>query len=119
MTAAGRPVDVWRCTRAQSTATSTCLPGKAEGNAMAINGVHLLFFSPEAEALRATLRDAFGWPHVDAGGGWLIVAAPPADMGAHPADKPGHEISLTCDDLDGTIADLRARGVTLRGQPED
>jgi hypothetical protein len=34
--------------------------------------------------------------------------------GMHPADKPGHEISLTCDDLDGTIADLRARGVTLR-----
>ena len=44
---------------------------------MAINGVHLLFFSPEAEALRATLRDAFGWPHVDAGGGWLIFATPP------------------------------------------
>ncbi len=37
----------------------------------------------------------------------------------YPAEEPGHEISLTCDDLDGTIADLRARGVTLRGEPED
>ena len=86
---------------------------------MAINGVHLLFFSPEAEALRATLRDAFGWPHVDAGGGWLIFATPPSDIGVHPADKPGHEISLTCDDLDQTIAELRAKGVVLRGEPED
>jgi catechol 2,3-dioxygenase-like lactoylglutathione lyase family enzyme len=86
---------------------------------MAINGVHLLFFSPEAEALRATLRDAFGWPHVDAGGGWLIFATPPSEIGVHPADKPGHEISLTCDDLDQTMADLRAKGVVLRGEPED
>jgi catechol 2,3-dioxygenase-like lactoylglutathione lyase family enzyme len=86
---------------------------------MAINGVHLLFFSPEAEALRVTLRDAFGWPHVDAGGCWLIFATPPSEISVHPAERPGHKISLTCDDLDGTIADLRARGVTLRGEPED
>ena len=86
---------------------------------MAVTGVHLLFFSPEADALRQTLSDAFGWSHVDAGGGWLIFAAPPAEIGVHPGEKPGHEISLTCDDLDATVAELRAKGVTLRGDPEN
>ena len=85
---------------------------------MAINGVHLLFFSPQAEALRQTLRDAFGWSHVDAGGGWLIFATPPAEVGVHPGDSPAHEISLMCDDLDATVSELRARGVTVRGDPE-
>jgi catechol 2,3-dioxygenase-like lactoylglutathione lyase family enzyme len=85
---------------------------------MAITGVHLLLFSPEADALRETLRDAFGWSHVDAGGGWLIFATPPAELGVHPAEQPGHEISLTCDDLDATVAELRSRGVVLRGEPE-
>ena len=85
---------------------------------MAVTGVHLLFFSPEAEALRQTLRDAFGWTHVDAGGGWLIFAAPSAEVGVHPADAPAHEISLMCDDLDATVSELRARGVSVRGEPE-
>ena len=85
---------------------------------MAVTGVHLLFFSPEADDLRATLRDAFGWSSVDAGGGWLIFATPPAELGVHPANKPAHEISLTCDDLDATIAELRSRGVEFRGEPE-
>jgi catechol 2,3-dioxygenase-like lactoylglutathione lyase family enzyme len=85
---------------------------------MAVTGVHLLFFSPQAEALRQTLRDAFGWSHVDAGGGWLIFAAPPAEVGVHPAEAPAHEISLMCDDLDATVSELRARGVTVRGDPE-
>ena len=78
---------------------------------MAVTGVHLLFFSPEAEALRQTLRDAFGWTHVDAGGGWLIFAAPSAEVGVHPADAPAHEISLMCDDLDATVSELRAGGI--------
>jgi catechol 2,3-dioxygenase-like lactoylglutathione lyase family enzyme len=85
---------------------------------MAITGVHLLLFSPEAEALRQTLRDALGWPHVDAGGGWLIFATPPAEIGVHPGTTPGHEISLMCDDLEATVAELRSKGVTLRGEPE-
>jgi len=85
---------------------------------MAVTGVHLLFFSPEADALRETLREAFGWSHVDAGGGWLIFATPPAEVGVHPANAPSHEISLMCDDLDATISELRARGVKMRGDPE-
>jgi hypothetical protein len=35
---------------------------------MAITGAHALLYSSEPEALRATLRDVFGFPHVDSGG---------------------------------------------------
>jgi hypothetical protein len=40
---------------------------------MAITGAHVLLYTPEPEALRAMLRDVFGWKHVDAGEGWLIT----------------------------------------------
>jgi hypothetical protein len=33
---------------------------------MAIFGTHALLYSSQAEALRAVLRDAFGFEHVDA-----------------------------------------------------
>ena len=53
---------------------------------MAITGVHALLYTSEPEVLRATLRDVFGWEHVDAHDGWLIFALPPAELGVHPAD---------------------------------
>jgi hypothetical protein len=46
----------------------------------------MLFYTTEPEALRATLRDVFGWKHVDAGEGRLIFALPPAEPGVHPAE---------------------------------
>src|SRR4051812_30475696 len=84
---------------------------------MAITGVHALLFTQDAEALRATLRDVFGWNHIDAGGGWLIFALPPAEVGVHPSDTTAHEISLMCDDLDATMAELSAKGIAFRGEP--
>ncbi len=86
---------------------------------MAITGAHVLLYTPEAEALRATLRDVIGWRHVDAGDGWLIFALPPAEMGVHPGDTPHHEVSFMCDDINATIAELRAKGIEVRGDPED
>ena len=85
---------------------------------MAINGIHLLLYSPEAEALRATLRDVLGWPFVDAHDGWLIFALPPAELGVHPGEHPAHEISLMCDDLTATMQELAARGIEFRGEPQ-
>jgi catechol 2,3-dioxygenase-like lactoylglutathione lyase family enzyme len=87
---------------------------------VAITGAHVLLYSPEAEALRATLRDALGWEHVDAGDGWLIFALPPAELGVHPSTgETTHELSLMCDDIGATVAELRAKGIEIRGDPED
>jgi predicted enzyme related to lactoylglutathione lyase len=91
---------------------------------MPITGAHVLLYSPEAEKLRATLRDVFGWKHVDAGGGWLIFRLPPAELGVHPAEGSGdaatqHALSLMCDDIDATIAELKGKGVQVDGDPQD
>src|ERR671927_1017395 len=87
---------------------------------MAIVGAHVLLYTPDAEALRAVFRDALGWEHVDAGDGWLIFALPPAELGVHPSDgETKHELSLMCDDVAATAAQLRAKGVEIRGEPED
>jgi len=92
---------------------------------MAITGVHGLLYTGEPEAVRAILRDVFGWDHIDGGGGWLIFRLPPAELGVHPTEgatagmAAHHELSLMCDDLDATIAELRDKGVTVEGEPED
>ena len=45
-----------------------------------IRGMHAMFYSSEAEALRAFLRDKLGLKGTDVGGGWLIFDAPEADL---------------------------------------
>ena len=55
-----------------------------------INGVHAVVFSREADKVRAFFADVLGLPAVDAGGGWLIFALPPAELAVHPADGDGH-----------------------------
>jgi hypothetical protein len=77
-----------------------------------ITGVHAIVFSQDAEAVRAFLRDVLDLPNVDAGGGWLIFALPPAEIAAHPAAESGrHELYLMCDDIHATVAELEAKGV--------
>jgi catechol 2,3-dioxygenase-like lactoylglutathione lyase family enzyme len=84
-----------------------------------VTGVHALIYTPEAEALRGVLTDTMGWPHVDAGQGWLIFALPPAELAVHPGEEPRHELSFTCDDIASTVADLAAKGIAFRGEPEE
>jgi catechol 2,3-dioxygenase-like lactoylglutathione lyase family enzyme len=87
---------------------------------MGIVGAHVLLYTPEADDLRTLLRDALGWEHVDAGDGWLIFALPPGEIGVHPSDgSTHHELSLMCDDIEATVAELRAKGIEIRGEPED
>jgi catechol 2,3-dioxygenase-like lactoylglutathione lyase family enzyme len=78
-----------------------------------ITGAHVILYSKDADADREFLRDVLGFPHVDAGHGWLIFALPPAEVALHPAEAPAHELYLMCDDLDVTTAELTARGVAF------
>jgi hypothetical protein len=88
-----------------------------------IVGTHLIVYTPEAEALRATLRESLGFDHVEAydpPNGWQIFALPPAELGVHPSDgATGHQICFMCDRLEPTIEELRAKGVDVRGTPTD
>jgi catechol 2,3-dioxygenase-like lactoylglutathione lyase family enzyme len=85
-----------------------------------ISGVHAVLFSPDVEGLRAFLGDVLGFPSVDAGGGWLIFALPPAELAAHPSDGgPRHELYLMCDDIEATTAELGAKGVEFNGPVTD
>ena len=86
---------------------------------MAVTGVHGLLYSSKPEELRDVLRDALGLPHVDAGGGWLIFALPPAELGVHPGETPHHEISLMRDDLDATVDELRGKGIVFRDDRQE
>ena len=87
---------------------------------MAIIGTHMLLYTPEPEAVRATLRDVFGLDHVNAGEGWLIFKLPPAEVGVHPSDgATTHALSFLCDDIEATMAELAEQGITFSGPPDD
>jgi catechol 2,3-dioxygenase-like lactoylglutathione lyase family enzyme len=85
-----------------------------------ITGMHAIVFSPEAEKVRAFFADVLGMRSVDAGGGWLIFAMPPAELAVHPADgESHHELYLMCDDIQATLAELRARDVEVARDVSD
>lgn len=86
---------------------------------MPITGAHVLLYSPAAEELRTVLSEGIGWPSVDAGDGWLIYRLPPAEIAVHPSEASSHELSLMCDDLPRTMAELAAKGVSFEGEPSD
>ena len=95
-----------------------------------INGAHLLLYSDNLEADRAFFRDVLGFGSVDAGGGWLIFALPPAEVGIHPSDGERRQphggrqllssvLYLMCDDLPALIKSLKAKGVTCSAVEEE
>lgn len=94
-----------------------------------ITAVHTLIYSDDAPATRAFLRDVLGWPYVDAHEGWLIFKTGPSEMGVHHTagvhdgevytSPRKHAISLMCDDVVATMAELTAKGAEFRGEPAD
>jgi catechol 2,3-dioxygenase-like lactoylglutathione lyase family enzyme len=79
-----------------------------------ITGMHAIVFSPDAVKVREFFADVLNLRSVDAGGGWLIFALPPAELAVHPAEDEGrHELYLMCDDIQATLAELRAKGVEV------
>jgi catechol 2,3-dioxygenase-like lactoylglutathione lyase family enzyme len=82
-----------------------------------ITGVQALVHADDADAARAFFRDVLGWPHVDAHDGWLIFGTGPSELGVHPTDggPAHHEISLVCDDIEQTVAELTTKGRTSPG----
>ena len=79
-----------------------------------ITGLHAILYAHDADKVRAFLRDVLGFKSVDAGHGWLIFAAPPAELAAHPTEaeeEPHHQLYLMCNDLQATMKDLQAQGV--------
>jgi catechol 2,3-dioxygenase-like lactoylglutathione lyase family enzyme len=97
-----------------------------------ITALHTLIYSDDPEATRAFLRDVLGWPWVAAPGEtppWPIFRAGPAEMAVHPTSgtdeggpykhELGHSVSLMCDDIAATRAELESRGATFRGETTD
>ena len=82
-----------------------------------IFGVHTILYSKKAEAVRAFFRDVLRFPSVDAGGGWLIFAAPPGEIGIHPVETHVHreQLYLMCTDVKAEVARLAAKGVEFAG----
>ena len=88
-----------------------------------INGAHVLLYSDNPEADRAFFRDILDFRAVDAGGGWLIFALPPAEVGIHPSDGArrqlhggrqllGSVLYLMCDALPALMKSPQAKGVS-------
>jgi len=85
-----------------------------------INGSHVIIYSKQAERLRSYFRDVLGFRHVDAGGGWLIFALPPAEVAMHPTRRRTyHELFLTCSDITATMRQLKKKGAKFDGPAVD
>jgi len=90
-----------------------------------IRGLHGLFYTSEPAAMRVFIRDKLKLPYTDVGNGWLIFDLPEGDIGVHPIDEKGqppsgtHDVSFYCDDIHGTVAELRGRGIRFDRDIED
>ncbi|HEV3212150.1 MAG TPA: VOC family protein [Acidimicrobiales bacterium] len=89
-----------------------------------ITSVHTLLYADDPAAARAFFRDVLDLPVVDDGEGWLIFKLPPAELGVHPTEggtvpADTMRLSLMCDDVAATVAELAAKGVEVLGEVAD
>jgi hypothetical protein len=95
----------------QTLSRKTELPEGEE--AIVITGMHAIIYTRDADADRAFFHEVLELGSVDAGGGWLIFAAPPSEVAFHPADtNDRHELYLMCDDITAEVLRLTGRGVS-------
>lgn len=90
-----------------------------------ITALHTLIYADDPEAARAFFRDVLEFPFIDEGDGWLIFRTGPSELGVHPSSweyegqsgSTGQlfDVSLMCDDLEKTMADLASRGAEFAG----
>jgi predicted enzyme related to lactoylglutathione lyase len=91
-----------------------------------ITALHTLVYADDVDAARAFFRDVLQLPFADTGGGWLIFKTGPSELGVHPdrwewqgqrgGTNQKYDLSLACDDLPATIAELTERGAELVGE---
>ncbi|SRR5258706_243003 len=120
---AGKPVRkvaVKKAAVKKATARKSAKPARAG----LVRGMHGMFYSSEADALRVFLRDKVGLRGTDVGGGWLIFNAPEADLGVHPTEGPEPrsgtaDISFYCDDIHASVREMKARGVQFTMDVQD
>jgi hypothetical protein len=97
-----------------------------------LTAIHLLIYSDDPEATRAFFRDMLEWPyleHPESAPGWLIFKTGPSELGVHPTNYTHegkdyshprhHSVSLMCDDVEATKADLENKGAEFTGAIED
>lgn len=94
-----------------------------------ITSVHTLIYSNDPEATRTFLRDVLEWPYAEWEPGWLMFKTGPSELGIHPTSETyegaeysyplHHSISLMCDEVEATVAQLEARGATFSGEIQD
>ncbi|WOQ16571.1 VOC family protein [Raineyella sp. W15-4] len=105
-----------------------------------ITAMHLLIYSDDAAATRTFLRDVLLLESVSVSAydaetdeasvdDWLVFAGGPCEIAVHPthAENEGttyespqhHSISLMCDDLADTMAELAGRGAVFTGEAQD
>lgn len=94
-----------------------------------ITALHTLVYADDPEAARTFFRDVLGFPATDTGGGWLIFKTGPSELGVHPSSweyegrrgstEQRFDVSLMCDDLEKTKAELAAKGAEFVGDVSD
>jgi hypothetical protein len=76
-----------------------------------INGAHVVISSTNPEADYSFFRDVLKLPYVN-DGGYVIFAAPAAEISMHEARAGGaHELFLQCDDVKAFIAEMEKQGI--------
>ncbi len=90
-----------------------------------ITALHTLVYAHDPAAARDFFRDVLRFPATDTGGGWLIFRTGPSELGVHPSswEQAGEsggtdqrfDLSLICDDLESTMAELEERGAEFDG----